>query len=361
MHCLALALGRHEHAADVRDWSALFALAFRERCAALAWMRSGEAIRRHAPADVVAEWRRHALNVALHGERALAVLSALQRRMRDAGLETVSLKGPVLATELYGTPTARPIDDLDLFVARDNRSVVREMLFSDGWARVEASSGDDLEVFVRTEGRFRDRLDVLSRFPKHLPTGLLTLPESSWRTVEGLEVRAHAGPSLAPYLAGHLARDEFPPLLWYIDFVTLWSRLDDGARAAARARARELFLHRALAWAVERQEAVNRAAGGDAAALRLLGIVAGQRVQARRWLRDLRLAGSLRIAAWVIATAVLHPDERSIRGFVRMIARRLRRLRDPRSAYADGQVMATAAAVPSEVTKRPPSAVRKDF
>ena len=68
----------------------------------------------------------HALvakNLALAHE-----LAAILSRFRDRGIQAVPLRGPALAEQLYGDPTARPCGDLDLLVRKAQLDQVKAVL-----------------------------------------------------------------------------------------------------------------------------------------------------------------------------------------------------------------------------------------
>src|SRR5687767_8520504 len=126
---LALARGTDD-APNTADWPLVFDVALRERCASLAWLRSGETVRHQAPADIIARWRAHVLRDHGYREQQFAALDESLRALRAAGVEPVVLKGAPLADRLYGDPFARPTGDLDLLVTPGERARVRDALRS---------------------------------------------------------------------------------------------------------------------------------------------------------------------------------------------------------------------------------------
>src|SRR5688500_2613665 len=118
---VSLALGRGADSAARADWRRVHAVARRERLAALAWLRSGEAIRRHATPDVVALWRAEAVAAAELADRQLAALRDIARVEEQNGELPFVLKGLPLAHSLYGDASVRLCCDIDLFVAEGRR------------------------------------------------------------------------------------------------------------------------------------------------------------------------------------------------------------------------------------------------
>ena len=103
---LALARGRPD--VQPASWSNALEIAVKERCAALAWHRSGAEIRRLAPADIVQRWRSEAIAAVDLAAMWEAVLARTLPALRTAGVEPVVLKGLPLGIRLYGTTAARP-------------------------------------------------------------------------------------------------------------------------------------------------------------------------------------------------------------------------------------------------------------
>lgn len=321
---LALTLGDASVAAQVTNWNEMYTFSVQQRCAALMWHRCGAAIRAHAPPDVAAQWRQQALKVAEHGSALLRLLGETQSLLDAAGVQSIAVKGPPLAIRLYGTLMARPIGDLDLFVLASDRQRARETLVAAGWVHTEGGRGTDWEVLVRMDGEEKRWLDLLSQIPKQLPNGEAAAPESEHAVFEGVSVRMHSGPGVPNHLAVHLAKHDFPPLLWFVDFSVAWEALSVVERQEAHARAEQMRIQRYLQWALDRAAAIASAAKGDHEALGLLGFTARGRSQPRRWRRELALAGSWAAALRLVARSVFPPSARTPLAFLHRIAVRLR-------------------------------------
>lgn len=286
----------------------------------------------------------------------LALLAETQRTLLDAGVESVALKGPPLALRLYGTPIVRPIGDLDLFIPLEQRQAAGDALHAAGWLHQEGNATSDVEVLRRADGDETRWLDLLSKIPKHLAREATPLPQSEIAVFDGHEVRAHAGPGVPVHLAVHLAKHEFPPLLWFLDFAAAWEALTLSERAEAEKTAGRMEVHRYLEWARDRTQAVHRAAAGDASALELLGFSATGRSQPRQWRRELVLAGSVRGGVRLIFRWLLPESARSPTAFARMV---IHRLRHPERWVNDRQAFQPshreAAASRAEVSANPVS------
>ena len=286
------------------DWAGIHHAAALERCASLAWLRSGSVIREQAPASVCATWRQLAVSRHLVGQRQLAALLEAAAALEAGGCEPVVLKGMPLSVSLYGDPFVRETVDADLLVAESRRSSAAATLASLGWRRWLGEAPWE-ETWTRDEGRAALYLDLHSTLLDHNLSHLGALRvDTAQATIDGRTLRTHAGPLLPAYLAAHAAKHRVPPLLWFVDLATLWSMYDESRRAEARDAARRARLEGYLAWGVARVEALPRACDGDRAALALFGIGPDGRRDSHPATRDARLASSAgdsmrAIGAWV--------------------------------------------------------------
>ena len=252
------------------DWIALFGLAERERLAALAWLRSGSVIRRLAPTDVVARWRAHAMHVALQVETLVTSISSAIAALQRAGIDAVVLKGAPLSERLYGSATARPLADCDLYVRDAHRVAATGILANEGWtSRIGEPPSE--EAFERWAGGQRDVIELHSNVLDDPLLWHIRVPvECETVSLLGVSVPAQSGDYLAASLAGHLAKHETGPLLWLFDIFTLWTSLGEPARQAARAAARRVGLLSHLDWACNLADAIPKGAFGDVQSLSAL-------------------------------------------------------------------------------------------
>lgn len=147
------------------DWPYLVRLAENQRTACLLFARLTETEGCNVPSfavetlrDVVRRTGR--LNFLLAGE-----LVRLLERLRAAGIEALSYKGPVLAAAVYGDLALRPTSDLDLLVRPRDLDRTREALAAAGLAlspalderRLQAHLEEDCELPYRMKRR---RIDV---------------------------------------------------------------------------------------------------------------------------------------------------------------------------------------------------------
>lgn len=316
---LRLAFGR-PHPEDARaDWSLVLEASSRELLTALAWQRSGLFIRRHAGLGLSATWRRAALATQVRGERQLELLREAMAALDGAGVDAVVLKGMPLGVRLYGDPFVRCSADIDLYVPARHRDRAAATLRRVGWRSTDGQAPWH-EAWSSERAGVEYHLELHSLLVSdHLAHVGAPAPISARVAIAGTELAGHVGDFLAPYLAVHLATHQMPPMLWLVDFSTLWSSLSGAARARAVAAAREARVARYLTWAVEQATLVERvAAGRDRDALGALGIDGRARRDRHSIWRHLALASSTVDRARLVGAFVV---PRRVRGNLRALAR----------------------------------------
>ena len=358
---LRLALGAPRPDDARADWPAVYEAASRELLAPLAWHRAGRFIRLHASAGTAAAWRRAALAAEVRGERQLALLGEATGTLAAFGVEPVVLKGMPLGARLYGDAFVRCSADIDLFVPADQRRRAAATLDGIGWERMDGAAPWHESWTIRRAG-VEYHLELHSMLVSdHLAH--LTSPEPLARRVRlgDAEVEAHDGDFVAPYLAVHLATHQLPPLLWFVDFATLWGSLSTRDRQAAEAAAARAGVSRYLDWARTRAEQVARASDGDLDALGALGIRAEGRRDIHSIWRHLALAAStadrVRLLSAFLVPHRTRRDARSIAAYtIARLRTRLRALGGARRSY--GGSSEAADAVGDDRRWRSPRALR---
>jgi hypothetical protein len=228
----------------------------------------------------------------MRGERQLALLDEAIHALEAAGVEVVVLKGLPLGEHLYHDPFLRCSADIDLYVPAAQRDRAATTLGWLGWRSNDGSAPwHESWSIARPEADYHLELHSLL-VSDHLAHVAAPSPVALRQLVAGVELPAHAGDFVAPYLAAHLATHQLPPLLWVVDFATLWRSMTEPARSRATAAARAAGLHRYLAWACERSELAARVAEDDWEALGALGIDAMGRRDAHSIWRHLALAAT---------------------------------------------------------------------
>jgi hypothetical protein len=220
--------------------------------------------------------------------------------LRRAGADPVVLKGAPLAQALYGDATVRPVADCDLFIPLAQRPIAERALTRAGWvSRTGEPPGE--ESFERWAGGQRNVIEVHSSAIDDGSLSHIDLPiDARDLSLAGVSLPSFWGDHLPAFLSAHLAKHETAPLLWVVDLLTLWGKLDEAARVRARDCARRVGLERHLAWALHLTWCAAAGAEADPSALAELA-------QLRRptggWGRVRRLVG-LSSTPWDAARVV---------------------------------------------------------
>lgn len=282
---LSLALGRDVESPSRADWRGAYAVARAERLFALAWLRSGEQIRQHAPPALVATWRTACVAASELAGRQAVALRDIALESRRGGESPLVLKGLPLAEGLYGDRSARASCDIDLLVPEQQRAAVHALLCRLGWHQwydatpYDASyrlTVDDAPLFLEVHSL------LVGEALAHC--ALTSDREGVW-SCEGVGVRTLDGAAVPVYLAGNIAKHGTPSLMSYLDLALTWERLRDAERQTAHEIAVRSRLAGCLRWALSRADAVRAAASGDREAIEVLGFKGDRRASVHAFLR----------------------------------------------------------------------------
>lgn len=153
------------------------------------------------------------------------ILAAYQQR----GIACIPIRGPVFAMQLYGDCSMRQMDDLDLFVHREDLSAIKEIFDQLGYAQHEQRTGF-LEAFSYSLEFIHPQHGVIVEphwtlvYPPFVATAAM---EPVWaRTVRqrwmDMDTWTLSQADLALHLCLHLLhKGEHTPLLWYYELDTL--------------------------------------------------------------------------------------------------------------------------------------------
>ena len=119
---------------------------------------------------VPAEVERQLALIALDREMRMRILEQRAREsvaaLRHHGIDVALLKGAALATTVYGSFAARPMNDVDLLVRPQDAERARDLMLHNGWERDSSLPGDDaysthhhLAPLVDSRGS-RSRLEI---------------------------------------------------------------------------------------------------------------------------------------------------------------------------------------------------------
>ena len=149
------------------------------------------------------------------------ILAACQQR----GIACIPIRGPVFAAQLYGDGSMRQMDDLDLFVHREDLSAIKEIFDQLGYAQHEQRTGF-LEAFSYSLEFIHPQHGVMIEphwtlvYPPFVATAGM---EPVWaRTVRqrwmDMDTWTLSQADLALHLCLHLLhKGEHTPLLWYYE------------------------------------------------------------------------------------------------------------------------------------------------
>lgn len=348
-----LALGSAQRVDAGVDWAAIFARAIHERCAALAWHRSAAIIRAHAPSDVVAAWRSHALRAVDAGREMALELATATHVLGGASASPIVLKGLPLAVRLYGEAWVRPTSDMDLYVPVDDRRACHRALLAAGWTHLEGLPPGE-STYERHNGGVPVHLELHSSlFDDNILSHIdAPHPDAALVDVDGTAVYALTGPLEPVFLAAHLAKHARAALLWWVDLAALWDSTPAQRREASRALAADLRLERYLAWAEQGLSLLQVIArGGVPAEDAYRRLHAMHRTHNAR--RVLGLAAGVRdkwkvFAAWIWPVAHRGHPASFLHGIVRRTRERLLRYAGrPAADHGAGGMTDTASRVAS--------------
>jgi Uncharacterised nucleotidyltransferase len=131
------------------------------------------------------------------------------------GLEVLPLKGPLLAQTLYGSPSLRQSDDLDLLVRPQDFSQARALLMDLGFESVYPAD-DYHQTFQRGNTCVELHFSVA---PPSSPAMDLDRVWGRAPVVQfrGKKARFFSKPDLLVYLTIHAVKHEFARLMWILD------------------------------------------------------------------------------------------------------------------------------------------------
>ena len=147
-------------------------------------------------------------------ERMAVELCELLQQFAAQHIEVLSLKGPLLASAIYGNATLRQCNDLDILVRPTEYERAKSLLLSLGFVACQA---DDYHCrFLRGE------VPVELHFSLAKPTYFPFDIESIWshsrlESFRGRQVRAMSEDDLILYLCAHGLKHGFSRLIWILD------------------------------------------------------------------------------------------------------------------------------------------------
>lgn len=194
--------------------------------------------------------------------RALAVMRTLMlvdlvRRLREAGIRTIVLKGPAVAIAAYGDYSRRTFGDVDLLLHRSDLPQARDFLLTRGLVRnfspeMERALIADQHALEFSDARTKVELhwSLLSR---HLRFDIDL--DRLWADSEkvncmGEEITVLRREHLFLYLCAHAAKHEWALFRWILDVAQLEQRMDGAEAERVMALAEGTNTRRILALAL---------------------------------------------------------------------------------------------------------------
>lgn len=167
----------------------------------------------------------------------LQALAQVNAAFADAGIRMISMKGPLLAMELYGDPSLRTSRDLDLMVAREDMAAADGILRGLGFARKEDPAAatplrrkyhsiielEKHEVYYR--GELCLELHWQSSFQTEQPFDALWANREE-RQLLGRTIAVMGPSDRFPALIIHAAEHGFLRLRWLLDLYELQKKPD---------------------------------------------------------------------------------------------------------------------------------------
>ena len=214
---LATLRGTGTAAPQAIDWQALLELADRHGVLPIFCRNFASKLPEAFVSRVRSQW---VLSAILASE-----LEGLLEEFCVRGLELLPLKGPPLSGALYGSPTLRPSDDLDLLVQPQDFIRSQSLLRDLGFEPIDKA--DDYHQAFQRRG-----MKVELHFAVAPPSSPAIDLKGAWSRAgvaefRGQRLRFFAKPDLLIYLIIHGVKHEFARLIWVFDAARVLADLDE--------------------------------------------------------------------------------------------------------------------------------------
>ena len=244
--------------AEAVDWARLLRLADRHGLLAFLQRFLDEEVPVEPPPTVKARLREHVRLRTRENLRHIAGLIDLAPAMEAAGIEVMAYKGPVLSARLYGNPTLRHYDDLDLLVRERDVEKASRLLEARGlrpWFDLTPDQEDRLgdSQYARHFGDSETGMAVDLHWGFSQPYLSRGLDEATiWAdsqevTLGTARLRTLADPLLLLVLCVHGSKHEPQPwyqLKWIVDVAGLARLIHGDSWEPLLRQARHLHLER---------------------------------------------------------------------------------------------------------------------
>lgn len=174
---------------------------------------------------------------ALFSMRQMQALAMVVSALEHAGIRAISMKGPILAMELYGNPSLRFSKDLDIFISESDYDKASELLEALGFKE----SGSVLTKTALRRQKFEEseeerhlsyvkddvQIELHWRYSIHIPKTFDELWENrSIKKIMGQKVNCFGEEDNLVYLISHGAGHGFCRLRWLFDIYELQKKPD---------------------------------------------------------------------------------------------------------------------------------------
>lgn len=139
-----------QYASDI-DWTLFMKLAMHHRVYPLVYLRLKGVKASLIPSEVMASLQQHYHNNVMRMLHLSREMSQICEALKDHGVRTLLLKGPILATQLYGDLAHRTSKDLDILVCVDDVEKAEQILVQLGY---ELQDERILENWKKTSHHF---------------------------------------------------------------------------------------------------------------------------------------------------------------------------------------------------------------
>jgi hypothetical protein len=216
------------------DWEYLFQLARRHSIVPLVYVQLDHAL---VPSEVLAKFKQHYIENSARNTLLTAELCRLINLFRDAGIDTIPYKGPVLALFAYGDIALRRFVDLDVIVKKSDVLKAREILLKEGYTPSKSLSPSQQELLLRTQHNMqfsRDNHQLIIELHWEVAPHLFASTvngERLWQNLitidlNGTPVKTFSAEDLLFSLCVHGSRHLWERLGWICDVAELITRQD---------------------------------------------------------------------------------------------------------------------------------------
>ena len=247
-YMFSLVLGTPHPATDVDfDWDKFFAFTEKNRLETLC--AAGAAKLSYKP-EQLNKLHLQARQLTERTMQQIQLLAFLAGDFRQAGIRVLSMKGPLLAAEIYGDPSLRHSNDLDLLVSAADFEAAKERILAMGFTeqfaptlqkkksrKIQAKMGEDMHaVFVKNDLCVELHWRISFRYPVSF--------EELWENREekmllGQQVSCLGRMDNLIYLICHGVGHGYSRLRWLVDLYKLFTESDVNYTELYRAMARK--------------------------------------------------------------------------------------------------------------------------